>query len=51
MGFWPAERRRAGAARSTTPSGFIRVTRENQDVRVSEHFRLRDFLTHDQQHV
>ena len=51
MGFWPAERRRAGAAPHATPSGFIRVTRENQDVFVSEHFRLRDFLTHDQQHV
>jgi uncharacterized protein YcbK (DUF882 family) len=27
------------------------VTRQNQDARVSEHFRLRDFLTHDQQDV
>ena len=51
MGFWPAERRSAGRARSATPTGFIRVTRENQHLRVSEHFTLRDFLTHDQQHV
>ena len=27
------------------------MTPENQDTRVSEHFRLRDFLTHDQQDV
>ena len=51
MGFWPAERRRARVTGAGTPSGFIRVTPENQDMRVSEHFRLRDFLTHDQQHV
>ncbi|MDB4948089.1 MAG: hypothetical protein JWM27_738 [Gemmatimonadetes bacterium] len=30
------------------PQGFIEVTPENQDTRVSEHFRLRDFLTKDQ---
>lgn len=30
------------------PRGFIRVTRENQDLRLSEHFRLSEFLTHDQ---
>jgi hypothetical protein len=30
------------------PPGFIEVTPENQDTRVSEHFRLRDFLTKDQ---
>jgi hypothetical protein len=27
------------------PSGFIEVTAENQDTRISEHFRVRDFLT------
>src|SRR5439155_7889517 len=31
--------------------GFIEVTPANMDTRVSEHFRLRDFLTHDQQDV
>jgi uncharacterized protein YcbK (DUF882 family) len=30
------------------PAGFIEVTRENQDTPVSEHFKLRDFLTKDQ---
>lgn len=30
------------------PPGFIEVTPENQDLRVSEHFRLRNFLTKDQ---
>jgi hypothetical protein len=30
------------------PPGFVEVTPDNQDTRVSEHFRLRDFLTKDQ---
>jgi uncharacterized protein YcbK (DUF882 family) len=30
------------------PSGFIEVTRENRDVKVSEHFTLGQFLTKDQ---
>jgi hypothetical protein len=30
------------------PPGFIEVTPENEDTPVSEHFRLRDFLTKDQ---
>jgi len=30
------------------PTGFVEVTRENQDTALSEHFRLRDFLTKDQ---
>ncbi len=51
VGFWPSERRAARNGGYTNPSGFIRVTRENQDMLVSEHFRLRDFLTHDQQNV
>ncbi|CAA9349295.1 MAG: hypothetical protein AVDCRST_MAG40-2812 [uncultured Gemmatimonadaceae bacterium] len=51
IGFWPSERRLARASGSGTPSGFIRVTPENQNLRVSEHFTLRDFLTHDQQRV
>ncbi len=37
--------------RTRTPNGFIRVTPDNEDTPVSEHFRLRDFLTHDQQDV
>lgn len=51
IGYWPAERRRLRNASYANPAGFIQVTPENQDTRVSEHFRLRDFLTHDQQKV
>lgn len=47
IGNWPRERRRSDGL----PEGFIQVTPDNQDTRVSEHFRLRDFLTHDQQAV
>ncbi|MDB4882728.1 MAG: hypothetical protein JWL95_1494 [Gemmatimonadetes bacterium] len=51
IGFWPGERGRSAAAAYDNPAGFIEVTPENMDTRVSEHFRLRDFLTHDQQAV
>jgi hypothetical protein len=58
IGSWPGEGRRPtaadggrGAARGEMPDGFIEITPENQDTHVSEHFRLRDFLTHDQQNV
>jgi hypothetical protein len=58
IGSWRGERgeavgapRAAPADRYRPPSGFIEVTRENADTRVSEHFRLRDFLTHDQPNV
>ena len=44
IGSWPAEKRRVSAAYQN-PRGFIEVTPENQDTRISEHFRLRDFLT------
>ena len=42
-----------GAARRRTriPPGFIEVTQQNADTPVSEHFKLRDFLTHDQPNV
>src|SRR5207253_3738960 len=33
------------------PRGLIEVTPENQDTPLSEHIRLRDFLTHDQQGI
>ena len=52
LGSWPYER--GGKPRSPAygnPMGFIEVTRENQDTYVSEHFRLRDFLTKDQREV
>jgi hypothetical protein len=48
MGFWPAERWRGRTGAYRNPEGFIEVTPQNQDTRVSEHFRLRDFLTKDQ---
>ena len=51
MGFWPAEQRGVSSDRYGNPAGFIRVTAENQDTRISEHFRLRDFLTKDQTSV
>jgi uncharacterized protein YcbK (DUF882 family) len=52
VGFWPAERHRRTSQESyENPDGFIEVTPENQDTYVSEHFRLRDFLTHDQKDV
>jgi hypothetical protein len=51
IGFWPGERRKALSIVYANPEGFIEVTPENADTHVSEHFRLRDFLTHDQQGV
>lgn len=51
MGSWPGERRAVRSVAYANPEGFIRVTPENQDTYVSQHFRLRDFLTHDQQGV
>jgi hypothetical protein len=50
IGFWPGERR-AVSREYGNPVGFIEVTPENADLHVSEHFRLRDFLTHDQTKV
>jgi hypothetical protein len=49
IGFWPGERRASWSAKA--PEGFIEVTAANQDTPLSDHFRLRDFLTHDQQAV
>jgi hypothetical protein len=48
MGFWPAEDGRLRALTYRNPDGFIEVTPQNQDTQVSDHFRLRDFLTKDQ---
>ncbi|HEX6924510.1 MAG TPA: hypothetical protein VF167_03745 [Longimicrobiaceae bacterium] len=47
VGYYPTE----GTSRSDNyapPSSFIEVTPENQDLQISEHFRLRQFLTKDQ---
>ncbi|HMC55450.1 MAG TPA: hypothetical protein VKH19_09790, partial [Gemmatimonadaceae bacterium] len=56
IGSWPAEHgvrgpSRAPADRYGNPRGFIQVTPETQNTAVSEHFKLKDFLTHDQQGV
>jgi uncharacterized protein YcbK (DUF882 family) len=50
IGIYPTE----GSGRSdeyAPPPGFIEVTLENQDFHVSEHFRLRQFVTKDQHDV
>ncbi len=49
IGFFPAEQRRVPAGSYRIPEGFLEVTASNQNTAISEHFRLRDFLTHDQQ--
>ena len=52
LGSWPWES--GGTPRSeryAPPGGFIEVTQQNQNFYVSEHFRLRDFLTKDQRNV
>ena len=52
IGSWPTEgRSRDTRPKYAPPAGFIEVTRENQDTPLSDHFTLRDFLTHDQQNV
>jgi uncharacterized protein YcbK (DUF882 family) len=52
VGFWPEEKGRLVKTEAyENPEGFIEVTPANQDTRVSEHFRLRDFLTHNQNDV
>jgi peptidase M15-like protein len=51
VGFWPEERGRRRSTAYQNPEGFIEVTPDNQDTYVSEHFRLRDFLTKDQHAV
>jgi uncharacterized protein YcbK (DUF882 family) len=49
LGRWPFESGATPPRPSyANPSGFIEVTRENRDTAVSEHFKLRDFLTKDQ---
>jgi hypothetical protein len=52
LGNWPWEQ--GGKPRAPSyapPNGFIEVTQENQNTYISEHFRLRDFLTKDQHNV
>jgi hypothetical protein len=49
VGFWPGERAAGSRARYGLPAGFLEVTPGNEDVPLSTHFRVRDFLTHDQE--
>jgi hypothetical protein len=56
IGSWPGEHgvrgpSKAPADRYANPRGFIQVTQQNETTHVSEHFRFRDFLTHDQPNV
>jgi hypothetical protein len=49
MGYWPSELTLAAATPGyESPAGFIEVTRDMQTLRVSDHFQLGDFITHDQ---
>lgn len=51
LGYWPQEKGRIRSEAYRNPDGFIEVTPANEDTRVSEHFRLRDFVSHDQKNV
>ena len=51
LGFWPAEKHAVKSPAYANPNGFIEVTPANMDTPVSEHFKLGDFLTHDQADV
>ena len=53
IGSWPSEAgvkgpAKAPAASYANPAGFIEVTQATRNVAVSEHFKLGDFITHDQ---
>lgn len=50
LGRWPAERW-IMARNYFNPDGFVEVTPTNGDLPLSEHFKLADFLTHDQGQV
>lgn len=47
----PTDRYAATKAAYALPQGFIKVTKANVSARVSEHFRLGEFLTKDQHNV
>jgi len=51
IGNWPAARKGRPGVSYDPPSGFIEVTPQNQNTQLSEHFKLKDFLPHDQQNV
>src|SRR5258705_337153 len=51
IGNWPAARKGKPGVSYDPPSGFIEVTPQDQNTQLSEHFKLRDFLPHDQANV
>jgi hypothetical protein len=56
VGNWPSEKRSVGPRKAppaayANPAGFIEVTLQNAGTPVSDHFKLGDFLTHDQPNV
>jgi uncharacterized protein YcbK (DUF882 family) len=48
LGMWPAERWMM-AENYLNPDGFVEVQQGETEIRLSDHFRLGDFLTHDQE--
>jgi hypothetical protein len=48
LGSWPTDHLAATDSRYAHPAGFITVTPDNEFTHVSKHFRLADFVTHDQ---
>jgi hypothetical protein len=51
IGSWPAAKQVRPGVVYRPPSGFIEVTPETQNTQLSEHFRIKDFLPHDQTNV
>ena len=51
IGNWPAARQVRPGVTYAPPAGFIEVTQQNQSTQLSEHFKLKDFLPHDQANV
>src|SRR2546426_1028532 len=51
IGNWPAARKGRPGVSYDPPSGFIEVTQQNQSTQLSDHFKLKDFLPHDQPNV
>lgn len=48
IGNFPSEARAVRGRSAGNPEGFLEITSANQETFVSEHFRLKDFLTKDQ---
>lgn len=51
IGSWPFEKGGAPRPVYEPPAGLIQVTPENMNLQISEHFRLRDFMTKGQENV